>query len=189
MTDQFAPSGAGAPDAPANPASGVPPQPASGEPPGPAVAGRGKGGGRGAILIVGVIVAFLAIVLFLVRNNVEADDLAVGDCFNIPSGTSVQTVEKHPCNESHTAEVIFVGDYDGDTYPISLSLGSFVEANCEPAFETYLGRGFDSEPELSIGYFYPSRDGWSSGDRKITCYVALPDEGPMTESVKSATAP
>ncbi len=143
-----------------------------------------KSGGRGAIVIIGVIVALLAIVLFIVRNNVDADDLAVGDCFNIPSATSIQTVEKQPCTDSHNAEVIFVGDHDGTTYPISLTLDSYIEDNCVPAFETYVGRAIDSDPELSVGYFYPSRDGWDSGDRTITCYVTEPDEGPMTESLK-----
>ena len=173
MTDQFGSSGEGVADAPGNQAAPT----------------TGKRGGRGAIIIVAVLVAFLAIVLFLVRNNVEADKLAVGDCFTIPSGTTVQTVEKHACNESHNAEVIFVGPYDGASYPISLSLDSFIETNCYPAFETYVGREVDSEPELSIGYFYPSRDGWEDGDRAITCYVAQPNEGPMTESIRSSTAP
>jgi hypothetical protein len=169
MTDDFAPGGPGAVDASANQTASETTK---------------KSGGRGAIIIVGVIVAFLAIVLFVVRNNVDADDLAVGDCFNIPSGTSIQTVEKQPCTESHNAEVIFVGDHDGTTYPISLTLDSYIEDKCVPAFETYVGRAIDSEPELSVGYFYPSRDGWDSGDRTITCYVTEPDEGPMTESLK-----
>ena len=54
--------------------------------------------------------AFLAIVLFVVRNNVSADDLKVGDCFDIPNGTSIQTVEHHRCNENHNAEVILCKD-------------------------------------------------------------------------------
>jgi hypothetical protein len=54
-----------------------------------------------------------------------------------------------------------------------------------PAFETYVGRAVDSEPELSVGYFHPTRDGWDGGDRTITCYIAQPDESPMTQSLKS----
>ncbi|HEX7222637.1 MAG TPA: septum formation family protein [Candidatus Limnocylindrales bacterium] len=169
MNDDFAPGSPVTPDQPTNPA---------------ADATARKSGGRGAVIIVGVIVAFLAIVLFIVRNNVAADDLAVGDCFNIPTATSIQTVEKQPCTESHNAEVIFVGDHDGTTYPISLTLDSYIEDNCVPAFETYVGRSIDSDPELSVGYFYPSRDGWDDGDRTITCYISQPDESPMTESLK-----
>ena len=145
----------------------------------PAKAGRGR-----TIVVIGAIVVFLAVVLFLVRNNVNADDLKVGDCFNIPNGTTISTVEKQPCTETHNAEVIFIGEYTGDTYPISLSLDSYLQDNCVPAFETYVGRPIDSDPELALAYFYPTRDGWDGGDRTITCYISQPDEAPMTESLK-----
>lgn len=144
-----------------------------------------KPGRRRNFLVGGVIVVFLAIVLFAVRNNVQADDLRVGDCFNIPGGTSFQTVEKLPCTDSHTGEVIFIGEYTGDTYPIALSLDSYLNEHCVTAFETYVGRAVDSEPELSIGYVHPTHDGWDNGDKTITCYVSQPDQSPMTESLKA----
>ncbi len=186
MTDQSTP-GPDSPDAPAYPAAPQAPAPPPGgeqaaqtwDPPAAKQPGKWR-----PVIIIGVIVAFLAIVLFAVRNNVDADDLKVGDCFNIPNGTSIQTVETAPCTESHNAEVIFVGEYTGDSYPISLTLDSYVEESCVPAFESYVGRAVDSEPELSIGYFYPSRDGWDNGDKTISCYIAQPDESPMTESLK-----
>jgi hypothetical protein len=174
MTDDLAPGAPGSPDAPVNP-----PSP-------PAASGKQPGRWR-PIVIIGGIAIFLAVVLFAVRNNVSADDLKVGDCFNIPTATEIQTVESHPCTESHTGEVILVAEYTeaGSTYPI-LGFDSFVETACTPAFATYVGRAIDSEPELSIGYFYPTRDGWSNDDRTITCYVAQPDESEMTQSVKGA---
>ncbi|HEX5014806.1 MAG TPA: septum formation family protein [Candidatus Limnocylindrales bacterium] len=171
-------SDAAEPAAPPPPYDGPPP--VAPQPPAPpAKAGRGR-----TILVIGAIVVFLGVVLFLVRNNVNADDLKVGDCFNIPNGTTISTVEKQPCTETHNAEVIFIGEYTGDSYPISLSLDSYLQDNCIPAFETYVGRPIDSEPELALAYFYPTRDGWDGGDRTITCYISQPDEGPMTESLK-----
>ena len=101
------------------------------------------------------------------------------------SGTSFQTVEKLACTESHNAEVIFVGEYTGTTYPIALSLDAYLNDNCVTAFETYVGRAIDSAPELSIGYVHPSRDGWDNGDKTITCYLSQPDQSPMTESLKA----
>jgi hypothetical protein len=163
------------PDTPPPYEAAPPPAP----PPPPAKAGRAR-----TIIVVGAIVVFLGVVLFLVRNNVNADDLKVGDCFNIPNGTTISTVEKQPCTETHNAEVIFIGEYTGDTYPISLSLDSYLQDTCIPAFETYVGRAIDSEPELALAYFYPTRDGWDSGDRTVTCYISQPDESPMTESLK-----
>ena len=192
MTDEHSPGGAGAPDGPAAPATGGPVQPRSepppsGQPPGPEATTVGKEPGKWRTwIVIGVIAAFLGIVLFVVRNNVAADDLKVGICFDIPTATSIQTVEQHPCNETHNAEVIFVGDHDGDTYPISLSLDRYIEDNCLPAFETYIGTDIESSADLDIGYFYPDRDAWDSGDRTITCYVAKTDESPMTESLKGS---
>jgi len=183
VTDETMPSGQGAPDLAGTPEE-PPPSPPGGDPPVPVAAA--KPDRRRTIIVIGVIVAFLAIVLFIVRNNVAADDLKVGDCFNVPNGATVQTVEKHPCTESHDGEVIFVGEHTGTTYPISLSLDSFIEESCVPAFETYVGHDIDSDAELSIGYFYPSREGWDKGERTITCYVTQTDETPMTQSVKGA---
>lgn len=191
MTDESAPGGAGSPATLADSASGGPVQPPSEQPPSeqpqsPDAATTGKQPGKWrAAIIIGGIVVFLAVVLFVVRNNVAADDLKVGTCFDIPTATSIQTVEQHPCNESHNAEVIFVGDHDGTSYPISLALDRFVEDNCAPAFETYIGTDIESSA-LALGYFYPDRDGWDSGDRTITCYVAKSDESPMTESLKGS---
>jgi hypothetical protein len=183
VTDRTMP-GPDSPDAPIAPAAQSPaPLPVSSAPVAPPPSATQAGKMR-PVIIIGVIVAFLAIVLFAVRNNVAADDLKVGDCFNTTDKTTIQTVETQPCTQSHNAEVIFIGEYSGDTYPISLSLDSYIEDSCVPAFESYVGRAIDSEPALSIGYFYPNRDGWNSGDRTITCYVAQPDESPMTESLK-----
>lgn len=196
MTYEPTPNAASQPDPAAAPEPEAPPPPAF-EPPAdaapapwqppaePAAAAKPRGRGR-TILIVGAIVVFLAVVLYVVRNQASADDLKVGECFDVPTQTTIDTVEKHPCTESHGAEVIFVGEYSGDTYPISLSLDSYIEESCVPAFESYVGKDIDSQEELSIGYFYPSRDSWDSGDRTVTCYIVNTDESPMTESVKGA---
>lgn len=183
MSDDIQPEGAVAPDP-----QPIPEAPEAFPPPAeaPAPEQPAKASRRPAIIIIGVIVVFLAVVLFAVRNNAAADELKVGECMNLPNGTTFQTVEKQPCTESHAAEVIFVGEYTGATYPISLSLDSYIEEQCVPAFEAYVGRAIDSEPELSVGYFHPSREGWDGGERTITCYVSQPDESPMTESVKAS---
>ncbi len=201
MTEDHQPGGGptppdATPDGPPPPAAppvgeppAAPPWPAQGAPvaatgPGPAQPAAKRPGRLRAIFVIVAIVAVLGVILFAVRNNVDANDLKVGDCFTIPDGTTVQTVEKHPCTETHNAEVVFVGEYSGDTFPISLSLESYVRDNCVPASESYVGRSIDDDPALSIGYFSPSQDSWNSGDRTVSCYVAQPDERDMTESLK-----
>jgi Septum formation len=187
LTEDQPPNPSGLPDQVAVP-DPAPAAPSGPEPPEPPVADAPakQPNRRRTIIVIGVIVAFLAIVLFIVRNNVSADDLKVGDCFNVPNGTSIQTVEKLPCNESHGAEVVHVGEYTGDTYPISLSLDSYIEETCIPAFNAYTGLDINATPDLSMGYFYPTRDGWDSGDRTITCYATQADDSPMTESLKAS---
>ena len=141
---------------------------------------------RVAIPLV-IIGGFLAFVLWSVRDNQSADDLAVGTCFDVPTQTSVSTVTKHECTLAHDAEVFHNAEYDGDseTYPISLTMDRFVTDTCGPVFETYVGEAFE-DSDLSIGYFYPSRDGWDDGDRTVTCYAQRDDEAKLTTTVKDS---
>jgi hypothetical protein len=146
-----------------------------------------RGDKRRLVLILGGIVVFLVVVLFAVRNNQSADDLAVGTCFDVPGrDTDISTVTSHPCAEAHDAEVFHVAEYTGNSYPISISLDSFIDDACVPAFATYVGEAYDTNEDLTLGYFYPSRDAWDNGDRTVTCYVAREDKAKMTESVKAA---
>jgi len=139
-------------------------------------------------LILGGIAVFIVVVLWAVKDNQSAGDLAVGACFDVPGrDTDISTVVSHPCTEAHDAEVFHVAEYTGDSYPISLSLDSFIDDSCVPVFATYVGEAFETSEDLTIGYFYPSRDGWNNGDRTVTCYAAREDETKMTESVKAAS--
>jgi hypothetical protein len=137
------------------------------------------------------MVVFLAVVLWLVRDNQSVGDLTVGTCFDVPERSSdISTVTRHACTEAHDAEVFLVADYtEGSTYPISLSLERFIDSACVPAFATYVGEDFDTSEDLNIGYFYPSRDGWDRGDRAITCYAVRADGAKLTVTVKDSAAP
>jgi hypothetical protein len=140
------------------------------------------------------VVVLLAIILFAVRNNVAAGDLKVGDCFDVPtlgSSVTVKTVEHHGCTEAHTAEVFAVADYSGSgsTYPGPAAFDTFVTATCNPAFQNYVGIDVNAHPDLTIGYFYPLAEGWSKGDRGVTCYAERVDSAPMTKSVKGSATP
>lgn len=143
---------------------------------------------RFAVIIA--IVAFLAIVLYVVRNQVSPSDLQVGDCFDLkdPTADTVDTVTHHPCTESHQFEVIFkaTDSSPGDAaYPGTTGFDKVVADQCAPAFATYVGISFD-DSGLDMGYLYPQADGWSKGKRTITCYVELPNNVPLTTSVKGS---
>lgn len=147
----------------------------------------GRGDKLRLFLIVGVIVAFLGVVLWAVRDNVSADDLSVGTCFDVPErDTDISTVTRRDCTAEHDAEVIHVAEYTGETYPISLSMDRFIDEECLPAFATYVGEDYNTNEDLSIGYFYPNREGWDGGDRTVTCYADRLDGSKIIQSVKGA---
>jgi hypothetical protein len=156
-------------------------------PPAPTAPARQPGKWR-LYLILGGIVVFLGIVLWAVRDNQSVGDLAAGTCFDLPSrGGDISTVTRHACTEAHDAEVFHLAEYtDGSTYPISLRLNSFVDSACVPVFATYVGKDLDSSDDLTIGYFYPSRDGWDGGDRTVTCYAVRVDDAKLTRSLKGS---
>ena len=144
---------------------------------------------RGWIIRIAIIAAIaIGAFIFQDRMSSNAGDLAVGHCFDEPTGADeVKDVQRHPCNEAHTSEVIFVGDLPGsrDVYPSDADLTAYFEANCVPAFNAYTGRDYQSDTELDIGSFIPTEDGWEGGDREMTCYAVRIDGAPTAQSVKA----
>jgi hypothetical protein len=149
---------------------------------------RGFLGGWGVRIL---IIAVIAVGAFVLKDRISgnAGDLKVGDCFDEPVGTTtVETVQHHPCSESHTSEVVFVGNVPGDkaTYPAQSVFDQYGVGNCIPAFNAYTGKDFDTETVLTMSYFYPLADGWAKGDQEMTCYAIRVDGGAVTSSVKKA---
>ncbi|HET8786428.1 MAG TPA: septum formation family protein [Candidatus Limnocylindrales bacterium] len=170
------------------PEMAAPPPPAMAVPPPPAPPVKvDKPNPLRIIIILAVIGGFLAFVLWSVRDQQSAGDLAVGTCFDEPAGTEdISTVTKHACTEPHDAEVFHVAEYTGDTYPIDLSMENFVDDVCLPVFETYVGASFNEAQDLNVGWFYPNRNGWDDGDRTVTCYAVRVDAAKMNQSVKGS---
>jgi hypothetical protein len=135
-----------------------------------------------------VIGAFLAFVLYSVRDQQSVEDLSAGTCFDVPAADSVSTITKVACDQAHDAEIFHNADFteDASSYPITLTFDRFAGEACTPAFETYTGESAD-DTDLTIGYFYPSRDSWGDGDREVTCYAGRGDGTKLTQSVKAGT--
>ena len=141
-----------------------------------------RGGLIGAVLAGGLILR-----PFLTGN---AGDLAVGDCFDPPAATveTVEDVQHHPCTDPHGAEVFYVGEYpDGENveYPSDAAFDAHVEATCVPAFNTYTGLDYISDPTWDFGYFVPTAEGWDGGDHEVLCYAIRIDEAPTSVSIKA----
>ena len=148
---------------------------------------------RGLAIRVGVIAAILG-GAFLFRNFLpsNAGNLAVGDCFDPPSGSgTVEDVQHHPCTDAHGAEVIFVGSYEPatDAYPSDDEFLAFFDARCFPAFIDYTGLDVEAAQAASLDFhaYTPTTDGWTGGDRKVICYIIKTDGSQMTSSVKKAS--
>lgn len=140
--------------------------------------------------IVGLIViGGLVLRPFLTGN---AGELKVGDCFDVPGPevTEVDDVQHHPCDQDHTGEVIFVGDYPGsasDGYPTEDDVFAYLEAQCIPAFQAYTGIAYADDQVHDIGWFQPTEEGWQNGDQGMICYAYRLDEAPFKGSLKAAS--
>lgn len=140
-----------------------------------------------------VIIAVIAGAAFLLRNYLSgsASDLQVGDCFDQPPAETqeITDVKHHPCTESHTGEVLFVGDYPSPAdapYPSLEAFQAYVESACVTAFAEYTGSAFEDALSLGMGWYYPRAEGWKTGDHELACYLYRLDEAPMTQSFRNA---
>jgi hypothetical protein len=113
-------------------------------------------------------------------------DLKVGDCFEVPAGDQVNDVQHRPCTQAHDGEVFVVEDFTGsDTYPSLADFEAWTRDHClGSAFETYVGDSYDNREDVSVGYLYPLADGWSRGDREMTCYLSPADGNPVSSSYR-----
>lgn len=98
---------------------------------------------------------------------VDAWDLEVGDCINIPSGDEFADVEKVPCDALHDAEVYLnydsaLASYDED------AIYDEAETACADGFRLYVA--YDPcTSKYFFNYFTPLSESWANGDRAVTC--------------------
>lgn len=145
---------------------------------------------QGLAIRVGII-AVIVIAGLVLRDRLSgnASDLRVGDCFDVPTSASneVSDVQHQPCTDPHDGEVFFVGDYPTQaTHPSLEDFRGFATTNCVPAFESYIGRDYETDTEFDFGAFYPTSESWSSGDHEVTCHAVLIDGSKLSKSVKNA---
>ena len=146
----------------------------------------------GAGLVVVVVVLVVPVVLVATRGeqagqdgsgSVGAYQLRVGDCFRAPTQGQVREVERLPCDSPHTAEVLAVQTLPAGSWPGQAELDNLVEVACAQELRAYV----EVEPvdsQLEVTWFAPTQDGWSRGDRELTC-VAVAD-APLTGSVRGS---
>jgi hypothetical protein len=113
-------------------------------------------------------------------GDLTAADLRVGDCFDLKDATAtdeIEAVTARPCKDMHQYEMLFVGSLPAGSYPTEQTFEDYMSASCLPAFETYIGRDYDSSV-LEIYWLSPTEQGWRIGDRSVQCAVIDPSAGP-----------
>ena len=166
----------------------TPPPPPLAPPAMPAMSPAPKPSKLRTYVSIAVLVVILGAVVWAVKDNQSAGDLGIGQCFDVPTGSTIKTVVKHACTEAHDAEVFYVGEYSGtDTEdPGIVGWNAYIDSACLPVFETYTGESADTSADLTYGWFYPSEAGWNAGDRTFTCYANRKDEAKLAQSVKGS---
>ena len=97
--------------------------------------------------------------------------LDVGTCFDDPpSFADVTDVPVVSCDEPHDNEVIGLLELGGSTYPGNEVVGARAEEGCIDAFEPYVGIAY-AESIYDVGWFAPTADSWSIGDREVLCFA------------------
>ena len=144
---------------------------------------------RGLLIIGAVVVVILvAYVVFRDQMSGSATELQVGDCFDVPAAsTNINDVQHHPCGESHTGEVFFIGkdgSASGASYPPQDAFQSDLEAQCAPAFAGYVGVSADTSTAYAIEMFYPDESTFGGGSRTLTCYLVTANGSPVAGSAK-----
>jgi len=120
-------------------------------------------------------------------GDLTAGDLRAGDCFDLkdPSAQEIGDVKAVPCTTEHEYEAFFVGAMPEGDYPTEAAFTAWLEANCAPAFASYVGKPYD-DSELDIFWLQPTNESWTNGDRSIQCAVYHPQIPRLTESLKGS---
>jgi hypothetical protein len=150
--------------------------------------------GKNARTVI-VSVAVIALIaggwlLFRDRLSGSAEDLRVGDCFDVPTEETIRSIQHQPCTESHDGEAYVVGNAEGDSFPVVFGFDDWAEEHClGEAFEAYVGAPFETRTDIDVAYLAPTQESWNDGDREITCYLTPADGQKVTSSYRAAAAP
>jgi putative regulator of septum formation len=148
-----------------------------------------KQGSRRGIIVLGIIVAVIVVLVIVFRDRLSGNvaDLSVGDCFDQPASLDeVSDIQHQPCNGPHDSEVFLVfNDTATGLYPERQHFRDLANVQCTPAATAYLATDFMTRLDIDYGIFFPLSEGWSDGDREVTCYFSRVDEAKLNGTVKN----
>lgn len=154
---------------------------------------RPLGTARRAVVIVLVLAALGGLALVVLRGpggSSNPEQLAVGDCFDLPASTDrIGDLRHRGCSGAHGGEVFHVYDAASTAeagYPTDSAWESLVYPVCDPAFESYTGSPVAERLDIEYRYLVPTADRWASGDRQVTCFIISSDGSPLDRSLRAA---
>ncbi len=170
--------------------------PASADPARP----RRSGGGAGRIWILLAILAVVGVGVFSLFNTSKTvNEIAVGDCMDVPDEDVFSTIDTIDCTEPHDLEVfalVDLSEYSFDfssiaSYPGDDEVYTAAFDACWIEFETYVGVPYE-DSVIYMDAFTPTLEGWDEqGDRIVNCVLyqvnaAGTDLLPSTRSLRNA---
>ena len=119
------------------------------------------------------------------NSNAGVFSIKVGDCLNDATATgTVTTAPVVPCTEPHDSEAYKSVEMSGSAFPGADAVTSQANEACAAAFPDFIGTPYDNS-NLSISYYFPTKESWANGDRQILC-TAFDDGVKTTGTLKNA---
>ena len=140
-------------------------------------------------LVAAAVVGIVAVAFVILRGGGSSapDNLAAGDCIDIPGAASISSIPKRSCTAAHAGEVFLVFDATGaGAYPSDPAWGEIIYPVCDPAFATYTGTPVEERTDIDYQYFVPTQDRWAAGERGVTCFIKSIDGSPLVRSYRVA---
>lgn len=135
-----------------------------------------------------VAAGFLGFLLFRILDpSTAVDSLSVGDCFDDPGGTKIESVDLIDCTEPHEYEIYALVQLSGDAgeFPGDDALFDELAEVCFNRFEVYVGHEYATSVYDFSG-LTPLEESWANGDREGVCLVHRFDESSIIKKSSSA---
>ena len=126
-------------------------------------------------------------------GKVGVEVLKIGDCVQIPNEfktgdpnrtNEISSFKAVSCTDLHDAEMFSMKILAFTPYPGEDALNGELSDFCVDDFTSYTGLQYDSSSPYKILSLIPLEEGWSNGDRKVSCLAALISGEKLSESIR-----
>lgn len=119
-------------------------------------------------------------------GEIAFTSLSPGMCVNdanLQGGIDFEGLPGVACDEPHDSEVVKIGVVPTGSFPISDQVIEEISALCVLGFDEYTGLIYDSEPDLTVSAYTPTKREWDNGHRLFVCVAWSLDGQKLTSSL------